>query len=282
MTPPLLAADGSALAPSVTPFAAPAAWFFDLADALRVTSFNGQAAVTIAIEGRFLNEDGSTSTFRFSHTPNTDRSSKSDTFTMGNGWLVGLQVRATAGTPRRGQCFVLVEVVRGSSTSQESLGALLQGYVTTTMRLAWPGSAIVESASGPGALRSITGTDPAANVEISETVPTNARWRVLGVLATLVTDANAATREASLTIDDGTTVVARYPAGQSQILSLTTRYLWAAAGARFPIVVDRTIVVPIADVWLPDGYRLKTVTQAIQVTDNWSAPQLWVEELIED
>lgn len=282
MATPLVAADGSALAPSVTPFAAPGAWFFDLSDALRVTSFNGQAGVSIALEGRFLNEDGQTTVFRLPHTPNTDRSTKSDTFPMGNGWLVGLQVRATAGTPRRGQCYVVVEVVRGSSSSQESLGALLQGYVTTTMRLAWPGSPIVESASGPGALRSITGTNPAANAEISETVPTNARWRLLALFATLVTDANAANREAALTIDDGAAVVARYPAGQNNIASLTTRYVWAAAGARFTIAQDRTIVVPIADVWMPDGYRLKTVTTNLQVTDDWSAPQLWVEELIED
>lgn len=279
---PLTAPDGSALSPSVTPFQAPGSWFFDLSDALRVTSFNGQAGVTLVLEGRFLNEDGQTTVFRLPHTPNTDRSTKSDTFPMGNGWLVGLQVRATAGTPRRGQCYVLVEVVRGSSSSQESLGALLQGYVTTTMRLAWPGSGIVESASGPGALRSLTGTDPAANVEISETVPTNARWRLLALFATLVSDANVSNRDASLTIDDGTTVVARYPGGQNVAASLSTRYLWTSGGARFTIAGDRTIVVPIADVWMPDGYRLKTVTTNLQATDNWSAPQLWVEELIED
>lgn len=260
----------------------PNSWAFDMNDALRVTSFNGAAGVTVVLEGRFLSREGEIGVFRFQHTPNTDRSSKSETYAMGDGWLLNCQVRALAGTPRRGQCFVLVEVVRGLGATQEPLGALLQNYVSATSRLAWPGSPMSESACPPGALRSLTGTDPAANVEISETVPTNARWRLLALIATLVTDANVAAREAALTIDDGTAVVGRFPAGQNQAASLTTRYVWASGGGRFAIVSDRTIVTPIPDIWLPDGFRLKTVTTALQATDNWSAPQLFVEELIED
>lgn len=269
-------------AQQLAPYLTPSAWLFAMADALRVTTFNGQAGVTVQLEGRFLTREGEILPFRFVHTPNTDRSSKSDTFPMGDGWLLNLQVRTSAGTPRRGQCYVLVEVVRGLLTNQEPLGALLQDYVNTTSRLAWPGSPLVASAVPPGALRSITGTNPAANAEISETVPTNARWRLLALFATLVTDVNVANRDAALTIDDGAAVVARYSAGQNHAASLTTRYVWAAAGARFTIATDRTIVVPITDVWMPDAYRLKTVTTNLQVGDDWSAPQLWVEELIED
>jgi len=261
---------------------APNSWAFDMADALRVTSFNGAAGVTLVLEGRFLTCDGEIQVFRFQHTPNTDRSAASQTFAMGDGWLMNLQVRALAGTPRRGQCFVLVEVVRGLTSTQEPLGTLLQGYASATSRLAWPGSLIMASADGAGALRSLTGTDPAANVEISETVPTNARWRLLALIATLVTDANVANRDAALTIDDGTTVVGRFPSGQNIPASLTTRYVWTSGGSRFAIASDRTVVTPIPDIWLADGFRLKTVTTALQATDNWTAPQLFIEELIED
>lgn len=269
-------------ASEIAPIVAPNSWAFDVNDALRLTSFNGAAGVTLVMEGRTMTPNGNIVPFSRPHTPNTDRTAASTTVTMGAGYLLNLQVRATAGTPRRGQCFVLVEVVRGSGSAVESLGALIQDYATTTSRLSWPGSAILASSAPPGALRSITGTDPAANAEISETVPTNARWRLLALMATLVSDGTVANRDAALTIDDGTTVVGRFPAGQNQAASLTTRYVWAAAGSRFTIAGDRTIVVPIPDLWYPDGYRFKTVTFNLQATDNWGPPQLFIEELIED
>jgi len=271
-----------AAAQTLAPFLTPSAWYFNNDDALRITSFNAAASVTLVLEGRYLTLEGSIQPFRFSHTPNTDRTTKSDTFLMGASWLLNLQVRASAGTPRRGQCLAIVEVVRGGGASAESLGTLLEGYVTDTQRRAWPGSPLEVSSIPPGVLRSITGTDPAANVEISESVPTNARWRLLALLATLVTDANAANRDVALTIDDGTTVVGRFPAAQNDVASQTTRFLWTSGGARIAIAQDRTIVIPIPDVWIPDGYRFKTVTTGLQVTDNWGPPQLWVEELIED
>jgi hypothetical protein len=93
---------------------------------------------------------------------------------------------------------------------------LLQGYVTDTSRLSFPGSPIRSSIEGPGVLRSITGTNPAANAEISETVPTNARWRVHAIRFTLVTDANVANREVALTLDDGAAVFARSPPGSAR------------------------------------------------------------------
>ena len=49
---------------------------------------------------------------------------------------------------------------------------------------------------GEGYIRTVTGTDPAAGAEVSETVPTNAFWRLRMFSAVLVADANAANRVA--------------------------------------------------------------------------------------
>lgn len=256
---------------------------------IRLTAFNGAAGVTLTLSGRFLpsplpGDSGPPHPRPFSTPliPATDRSASTRIDPLGQGWLLSAAVVASGGTPRRGQCFVVVDLVRGGAAAGTALLTLVQGYVSVQERRTWPGTLLEPMSAGPGALRSITGTDPAANVEISETVPTNARWRLLAVFATLVTDGNVAAREAALTLDDGATVFGRFPAGQTQAATLTTRYVWTSGGARFAIVGDRTIVIPIPDIWLPDAARLKTVTTLLQATDNWSAPQLFVEELIED
>ena len=260
----------------------PSAFYFSGDDHLRVTSFNSAASVALVVEGRFLTLDGRIEAFQDRHVPNTDRTSATSAFPRGPGWLLDVQVRASSATPRRGQCFVLLEVVRGLSGAVIPLATLLQGYVTDTSRLAYPGAPLEAMTSGAGVLRSIAGTDPAANTEISETVPTNARWRVHAIQFTLVTDANAANREVALTIDDGTTVFARIPSGFTHVASTTIVYSAFHHAPRNTAAQDTTKNFPLPRIDLQGGYRLATVTTARQATDNYGAPQILVEEWIED
>lgn len=278
-TPPLPLDDPTRLPPDAARF--PATCWLSLDDALRVTSWNAATGVTLTVEGRFLTRNGDVKAFARTHTPNTDRTAASTVFALGEGWLLNVQVRASVGTPRIGQCFALLELVRGTASLQTPIGTLAQGYVTATSRRTWPGSPLEASTAGPGVVRSITGTDPAAAAEISEMVPTGARWRLISVFAVLVTDANAANRDAALTLDDGTTVFARIPGGQNDIAAQTTRFNWTLGGVRFTIAQDRTMTPGLPDVYLLAGHRLATVTANIQVGDNWGAPQLLVEEWIE-
>lgn len=251
-------------------------------DHLRVTSFNSNASAELTIEGRYMDLEGRVIASGDRHVPNTDRTSKSTLVRLGQGWLLDVMVRATAGTPRRGQCFALLEIVRGFTGAVAPVAFLAQGYVTDTSRFGFPGSPIASSPEGPGVLRSITGTDPAANLEISETVPTNARWRVHGIAFSLVTDANAANREVALTFDDGATVFARVPSGLNHLASLTKLYSAFYAAPRNTLATDTTVNVPLPRLDLQGGHRINTVTTNRQATDNYGAPQLLVEEWIED
>lgn len=258
-------------------------------DFLRLNVLNGASGVTVTLAGRFLPAPLPGEAWRphprpFAHTliPATDRSVSTRMASLGDGWLLSCGVFASAGTPRRGQCFAIVDVVRGDNVNATPLCTLLQGYVADTTRRAWPGTLLESSVLGPGVLRTILGTGPGAGLEMTETVPNNARWRLLSIFATLVTDVNVASRDAALTFDDGINTLARFPAAQNVAASLTTRYVWTSGGARTVIASDRTIVTPIPDVWLADAFRLKTVTTGIQVGDAWSAPRMFVEEVIED
>lgn len=251
-------------------------------DAIRITSFNSATGVRLVAAGHFATPDGDVRPFVFDHTPNTDRSAATNTFPLGAGTVLNCVLFAGAGAPRRGQCFAIVEIVRGLGSAQTALGLLVQGYVTDTQRRGWPGDNIEFSTSGPGVLRSITGTNPAAGAEISETVPTNARWRVLAVYADLVTGAAVANREGALVLDDGVSQIARVPSGVSHTASLTRGYNWHHYAERYAVVNDRVFTPPIPDLLLPGGGRVRTVTTNLQAADDWTAPQLLVEEWIED
>lgn len=249
-------------------------------DHLRLTSFNGLAAVELVVEGRFVECAGRLVPFSERHVPNTDRTAASSLYTLGEGWLCNVQVRASVAAPLQGQTFVVVELVRGRTGAIQPLTCVLQGYVTSTHRLAWPGSPIASSVDGAGVLRSITGTDPAAGVEISETVPAGARWRLLSLHTHLVTSATVANREVVFVFDDGATGYAEVPAGASQAATLTRQYSLTRGVQRFAVATSDVLSVPAPDILLPAGHRIRTATANLQAGDDFTAPQLLVEEWI--
>jgi hypothetical protein len=102
-----------------------------------------------------------------------------------------------------GQVFVIVQIVRGFSGATEVLGTLLQGYVTTTQGLGWPGSPIVSSTEGEPAIRFIRGTTPAPGSAFTETVPTGARWELLAIKFSVAASAAVVTRYVRLYVVSG-------------------------------------------------------------------------------
>jgi hypothetical protein len=249
---------------------------------LRMTSFGSVASVALALRTRFLRTDGYPVASSERHVPASDRTSVTTDFHLVDGWLLGCEVHAVAGTPRRGQVFVVVDLVRGSSATPDVLQTLLQGYVTDTSRLAWPGSPIRSSIEGPGVLRSIAGANPAAGANIVETVPTNARWRLHAIQFSLVTAIAAANREVALTFDDGATVFARVPSGFTHVASTTIVYSAFHHAPRNTAAQDTTKNFPLPRIDLQGGFRFNTVTTNLQAADDYGAPQYLVEEWIED
>ena len=259
----------------------PAALYVTGEDNLRVTSFGGPSAAAIAIEGRLLGADGCVIPIVETHTPNTNRTAQTSFVTLAAGMLSNLHARVTGGATLAGGCFVLVELVRGRLGAVQPLGTLIQGYVSTNQRLAWPGSAIGGSTAVPGLIRSVTGTNPAAGVEISETVPTGAVWRLWSIMATLVTSAVVANRQPILIIDDGVNELLRSEVVVNETASATWRNTWAPFGAwaNSGSGFNGQGIPP--DLRLAAGYRIRTSTVLIDAGDDWSAPQMWIEEWIE-
>lgn len=260
----------------------PSAVYMRIDDNLRVTAYNALASVTLNIRSRVLSLDGTIQASDDRLVPSTARAASSLVLVTDEGWLLGGEVFVSGAAPLVGQTYVVVEVVRGSSGAVTPLQVIAAGYATAKMPLVFPSSPIASSLDGVGALRSITGTTPGAGVDISESVPTGARWELLAFHALLTSAVAAANRVVQLTLDDGTTIYARVSNQQNQAASLAWRYSWAAGVPLLNpgnlLVVHGTLPVNLR---LGAGHRARTATTAIQAADQWSEVQYLVREWIE-
>ena len=126
----------------------------------------------------------------------------------------------------------------------------------------------------------VTGSDPAAAAEVSETVPAGEVWELHAVSVALVQGATQ-TPQPSLVIDDGTNVIAILPGSTAaQAVSTTCQYTWAP-GLVTSGQIGATTAVRSAGA-LPDklvlrpGYRIRTSTVGIGANSNYGAPILHV------
>lgn len=261
--------------------AGPSSVFMTGEDALQISGWGIVTGASIRVSGRFLGLDGIVRPFEHDCPLTADRVIASVARQIGEGWLLNLTARNAGTANAYGQVFARVQVVRGLGASGAVLGTLCAGYVTAVQPLAFPGGRVRSTHDGVATIRSITGTDPAAGVEISETVPTGARWRLISFFGELVTDATVANRRATLAIDDGTNLFFRVAINSLQTASLTFRYIFSQAGPDVLSTGNAMVGKTPNDLRLAAGYRIRTITETIQAGDNWAAPQLLVEEFLE-
>ena len=140
-------------------------------------------------EGPEISQGQNVGTF----TTTSDRAASSSSSQLREGFLYALRV-STATSVKRGQCFVVASIVTGAITR-----TLFADYLTTNQTLTFPGSVVTSPTQGTGVIRSVAGT-VGVTTSISWTVPTNARWRVLGINILGTTDATAVTRSPKLQI----------------------------------------------------------------------------------
>lgn len=251
-------------------------------DNLQIVSANSAAGVVLAIQGRRLTSAGTIEPFAFVHTPNTDRSTKTENYKLGGGALLNLVIFASTGSPRIGQTYASARIIRGLSSVTVLLGALLGGYVTAAQPLAYPGSPVESSISGGGYLRSFYGSDPAPGAQVSETVPTGARWEVISFSADLATDGTVATRRPHVLFDDSFFTFMRSANPGTSPASNNQRFFWGQGLSHETTI---SVAAPqaglLTNVSLLAGHRVTTSIDAAGANDNWSAPLLVVKEWLE-
>jgi hypothetical protein len=256
--------------------------YFSGEDVLRLVAFNAAAGIGLRLSGRFL-AVGSVRVHPFNTSlfPVSDRTQSSISTPFAEGWLLDCSVIASSGSPQHGQTWVRVGISRGQGTGAIELAQLATGYVTAQKCVCWPLATQDAPLDGPGALRSITGTAPAAGANLSETVPTGARWTLIALHTVLTASATVATRAVSILADDGANNLAAGTAQQTQTASQVIAYTAAPGAASGFSNSDNKFAVQLpALLQLAAGFRVRSTVANLQVGDQFSAPQLLVREWI--
>lgn len=250
-------------------------------DRLYCAAYSSVASLVVMFSGYFRKTDGEIQEYAVTVNPTSDRAVTASTTFFGSGFLLSCVATLASGNANRGQCYVRAHIQRSTGASAIKLHNVVGGYVTDDYMPSFPYGFTEGPAEGRGMIRSITGTDPAAGAEISETVPTGARWRFYMIRTTLVADGTAANRVLSLAFDDGTTTFFQSGTPSNVTAGITQSISYAAVGQE-DVTGTFSFTQCIPDtIFLMAGYRIKTATQSIQAGDNYGAPQYVVEEWIE-
>ena len=136
---------------------------------------------------------------------------------------------------------------------------------------------------GSGVIRSITGTNPIAGADIVETVPANSHWRLLSMSFQLVTNSTPDARTVSIILDDGTNEYSHVTAFDQTLASSTHRYTVSEAGFGGTTVgASNHLIAHTSSIAQPAGHRISTSIFNLKAGDNLSAPQLLVEEWVDE
>jgi hypothetical protein len=252
--------------------------YVNLDDQLFLEITTSVAAPGVVVRGRLLTPAGKIQLVSFNVPTVPNRLPLGTTFPIGEGFLLSLHVAPTAPGITRGQLYVRAALVRGQAVGAIGMAVLLQNYATTDYAVTWPPGEQKNFLEGPGLTRSILGTNPAAGVEISETVPTNAFWRLQSVNFGLTTNANVADRQVQLLIDDGAFIWFVVPALSVQAASLAVGYSWAPGAASIVTSGGRSVGPIPAPTFMRPGWRFRTFTTNLQAGDDYGSPVYAVEE----
>lgn len=240
-------------------------------------------ACTVTVEGRFLNDGGDITPFVEPFVSSTTtRVAQTFPWRLGCGWVLSLSVRVTSGTASLGEVYAQVRVQRGQGVGAINIGTLVQGYVTDSDDLAWPGSPLMPSIAGPGRIVRSTIANPAAGANFNFTLPARVRWRPFAVNFTLVAGGAAANREVMLSIDDGVGTVALIPSGVTHIAGETRIYSFFHAAPRGAGATSPNVIAPLPQLIVLPTWDINSSVLNLQAADQLSNISVTSEEWIED
>jgi hypothetical protein len=238
----------------------------------------GNFGTTVNLQWRLLRPDG---TVLVSQDTPLATAARAPTFTtrqLAEGILLSACVTLPGVQPSNSYAYVSIGLRRQNLGAPGLHQILAAGYVTQACPLSWPGAVQQRPTDGAGVLRSITGAVPAAGADISETVPSNARWQLLSLFAQLTTAVAVANRQVNLTLDDSANIFYETPNGPVQAASLVWEYNFAPCGFAPAVVLTDVAMHYDNSQLLTAGFRIRTDTVNIQAADQWTAPQYLVRE----
>lgn len=256
--------------------------WIDKDDRIYVAAYSSVASLHVVFQGYFRKLNGDIIQFSQSVAPTSDRAVSSATVTVGEGFLISLVAFLASGNANRGQCYVRARVQRSTGTPQVILANLIGGYVTDEYQPSFPYGKIESSLDGAGFVSFKEGTDPAAQTETDDTVPTGARWRVMFYGFEFTADANTGDRRVALLVGEALNAGIWLPSNATQTANQVWYYSWVAGAANYVNTDLKTAVSPLpVPCLLRAGSHLSTATVNLKAGDNIALVRIQVEEWIE-
>lgn len=250
---------------------------------IQVTNSN-VGVLAIEVRLRVLTPDGQIKLFVLPlGNLNSFRGVSNGAFQVDEGFILSAIVTVQTGSsvPHRGETFVVVALQRPGDAASKLYQQFISDYISSNHDPAWPGGQYVSSTEGPGHMFSQSITSPAPGADIFFTVPTSARWRLVGISASFGAGAAVANRNVSFILDDGVILFHQAQAPVS-ITAGQAAQVTFAGGVTYGSGVGLVITLPApAGQVLLGGWRIRSSTQNIQPADAWTNIRLVVEEWIE-
>ncbi len=239
-------------------------------------SNNSVATLNVTVFARMMMPDGTLQQNQWPVTAQPQRAGNFTAIPLPECFLMSCS--ATANVAFGQGLYVEATIARGIPALGFQHLVLFKGFPTNSMPLSWPWGVNQTNLDCAGSIRSITGTTPAAGAEISETVPTFAKWQLLAIRIILVASGVAGNRTVILNFDDGTNVFARQGNINFQPASSTVDYNFAPNYAGVVGLASTVYLQMPNPLFLMPGFRIRTTTTGIDVGDQYASPKYVVQE----
>lgn len=268
------------------------AWLVDVSDSLVLSGASSQVGEKLTANLRFVQESRIFADQISLDLSAGDRSVKSRNYPFSNQFFQGVctsQIQLTdvsveaAVATTRGQSFARLNLYRKGSTAQPTKCAVLSDYVTQQVTACLRNSRHFTAIEGQGNLLTYSQGPVLAGSDFIFTVPPNARWHVIAVLGTLVTNAGGLNRYPRLDVTEPGALISQvtstlnYGGGVRQIIS------WFQGNGTAVDDGKGSANIPFPEgIVLLGGGIVQSNTLNLTAGDQWTSANIFVEEWLDN
>jgi hypothetical protein len=248
-------------------------------DSLEIWQWVAGTGNLAEVNVRMLGLDGLIHPFKFQVIDFSQQAIIRNRFQLMEGWILSATVRTTGTPTSSGYLYAVLGLSRSPFGAGNLYNVLCAGYAGTDAPLCYPNAPLQRSTDGQGILHSVVGGVPAAGVDWNVNVSTNARWRLISLVARLTTSATVANRTPSLFLRDASANgIFDSPQITPQAASLVVAYSWGDSCAAVATVGGVANAPLPGNCYLAQNMQIFSSTPGIQAGDQWTAPVLLIQE----
>lgn len=259
----------------------PSQVYVAISDALQVSAASTIDGETVTVSYRLLRVDSELVLGQFTVATGIVRTIGTHIEPLAEGFLLSVSCSAKLANTR-GQTFARVFLGSPPLGAGQAAQVLFADYITTQISPAHPGGRVLAPTEGPGNVNGIRGQNPLAGFEVVFSSPSNTRWRLISLTATLTTSATAGNRIAGLDLFASGFAFLFGGANQAQGPSAGFIYTWGG-GLQFLFDGISAVQEPsLNNLILPASSVIETATRNLKVDDQWTNATVLVEEWLDN